>query len=298
MSSSNESNAEHSDGNGLNAEDLAPIAAVDGLGALTPEQVASVDTHQVEAFEAAAGALFTAFALERRGLQQMPSVVLDRIQAGAESHFSGAASGNLVRPASESLGPRPLRSEDSGSAEVGASQVSGKGWQFGPVAAIAGWAAAAALLAGLLSTMGRMSDLEGGQLETEPKKDLVRFQLTAADVVQLAWQPLGPKPAVKGEVIWSDDRNEGFMRIKGLPVNDPSKSQYQLWIFRGNDPAAEPHPVDGGVFNVASGGEVIVPIEAKLAVGHAGIFAVTVEKPGGVVVSGRDQIVALAQRAS
>ncbi len=56
--------------------------------------------------------------------------------------------------------------------------------------------------------------------------------------------------------------------------------------------------MDGGVFNVAGTGEVVIPIDAKLQVGRAGTFAVTVEKPGGVVVSGREQIVALAQRAS
>ena len=86
------------------------------------------------------------------------------------------------------------------------------------------------------------------------------------------------------------------MRIDGLETNDPTVSQYQLWIFQGTDPAAEAHPVDGGVFDVLGGGEVIVPIDAKLDVGRAGLFAVTVEKPGGVVVSGREQIVAVAVR--
>ena len=39
-----------------------------------------------------------------------------------------------------------------------------------------------------------------------------------------------------------------------------------------------------------------MPIDAKLDVGSAGLFAVTVEKPGGVVVSGRERIVAVAVR--
>ena len=42
-------------------------------------------------------------------------------------------------------------------------------------------------------------------------------------------------------------------------------------------------------------GEVVVPIRAALPVGAAKAFAVTIEKPGGVVVSGRQHVVALGQ---
>ena len=52
--------------------------------------------------------------------------------------------------------------------------------------------------------------------------------------------------------------------------------------------------VDGGVFDVTSTGEVIVPITAKLRVDDATLFAVTVEQPGGVVVSKREHIVVAA----
>ena len=41
-------------------------------------------------------------------------------------------------------------------------------------------------------------------------------------------------------------------------------------------------------------GEVIIPIEAKLAVAKPKLFAITVEKPGGVVVSKRERIVLTA----
>ena len=43
---------------------------------------------------------------------------------------------------------------------------------------------------------------------------------------------------------------------------------------------------------------MIVPIRAKLPVSDAHLFAVTVEQPGGVVVSSRDRIVLLANRGS
>jgi hypothetical protein len=50
------------------------------------------------------------------------------------------------------------------------------------------------------------------------------------------------------------------------------------------------------VFDVPqNGSEVIVPIRAALPVHLAKAFAVTIEKAGGVVVSARDHVVALAQ---
>jgi hypothetical protein len=81
------------------------------------------------------------------------------------------------------------------------------------------------------------------------------------------------------------------MRLAGVAVNDPRLKQYQLWIFdRAQD---ERYPIDGGVFDVPTGGEVIVPIRAPIRVVEPYLFAVTEEKPGGVVVSRRDPIVLL-----
>jgi hypothetical protein len=52
--------------------------------------------------------------------------------------------------------------------------------------------------------------------------------------------------------------------------------------------------VDGGLFDLASGNEQVVPIQAKLPVREAKAFVVTVEKKGGVVVSDRKDVVAIA----
>jgi anti-sigma-K factor RskA len=68
--------------------------------------------------------------------------------------------------------------------------------------------------------------------------------------------------------------------------------QYQLWIFDGG--RDQRYPVDGGVFDVPTNAtEVVIPIHAALPVLSAKAFAVTVEKPGGVVVSGRQHVVVL-----
>jgi hypothetical protein len=97
-----------------------------------------------------------------------------------------------------------------------------------------------------------------------------------------------------GDVVWNAALQEGFMRFRGLAANDPKSWQYQLWIFDATGDAR--YPVDGGVFDVdPATGDVVVPIHAKIAVGKATLFAVTVEKPGGVVVSKRQRIVVTAK---
>ncbi|MFG0257785.1 MAG: anti-sigma factor [Phycisphaerales bacterium JB043] len=97
---------------------------------------------------------------------------------------------------------------------------------------------------------------------------------------------------VEGDVVWSDEAQEGYMRFVGLAMNDPSVEQYQLWIFDSSRSAER--PVDGGVFDVTESGEVIVPIDAKLSIDEATMFAITVERPGGVVVSDRSRLPLLA----
>jgi anti-sigma-K factor RskA len=84
------------------------------------------------------------------------------------------------------------------------------------------------------------------------------------------------------------------MRFVGLTPNVGRRWQYQLWIFdRTRD---QRYPVDGGVFDVPPGaGEVLVPISAKVRVTEATMFAVTVEAPGGVVVSTRERLALIAQ---
>jgi hypothetical protein len=97
---------------------------------------------------------------------------------------------------------------------------------------------------------------------------------------------------VSGDVVWDPVTQRGFIHLSGLAANDPKLRQYQLWIFDGG--RDKRYPVDGGVFDVPSNAtEIVVPIHAALPVLSAKAFAVTVEKPGGVVVSGREHVVVL-----
>ncbi len=162
-----------------------------------------------------------------------------------------------------------------------------------PWGAVGGWLAAAALLVLLFV-------LEGGDAASEPGlAERCEALAAAVDLKRWDWAPGSEDaPAVQGEVLWSSERQEGYMRFTGLAANDPALEQYQLWIFDPTRADWEAKPVDGGVFDVGAGGEVIVPIDPKLEVRDAVLFAVTVEKPGGVVVSERERLVLLAQAPS
>jgi len=95
-----------------------------------------------------------------------------------------------------------------------------------------------------------------------------------------------------GDVVWDPATQRGYMHFTGLAANDPTVRQYQIWIFDGT--RDKRYPVDGGVFDVpADTNEVVIPIRASLMVRQPAAFAVSVEKPGGAVVSGREHIVAL-----
>lgn len=112
-------------------------------------------------------------------------------------------------------------------------------------------------------------------------------------VIMAEWSP-GKMPDVKvsGDVVWDAVKQVGFIRLKGLPKNDLSKETYQLWIVDGSQNPKT--PIDGGTFDIGSDGEVIIPVNAKLKVVDPKAFAITVEKPGGVVVSEQEKLAALA----
>lgn len=122
-----------------------------------------------------------------------------------------------------------------------------------------------------------------------------RASLLAIDpkAVHVPWKP-GPSPksgAVSGEVVWSQERQEGFLTFKGLPPLDDDH-RFQLWIVDGNREGA---PVDGGVFGLAdANAETVVPVQARLPIGKPAAFVVTVETKAGVVVSKQEHVVAIA----
>lgn len=180
--------------------------------------------------------------------------------------------------------------------------------------AIAGWLAAAACL--VLAFLGWTRQLPLPESVRPAPLFANRFRLPTApvlppptagerrdklaaeakDLTRIVWGATND-PASKGatgEVVWSQSKQEGYMSFRALEVNDPKTTQYQLWIFDGS--RDDRYPVDGGVFDIPAGSdEIIVPITAKVLVKDPTLFAVTVEKPGGVVVSKRERIVVAAK---
>jgi len=151
-----------------------------------------------------------------------------------------------------------------------------------------GWALAATLAAALVVVR---TDGPGAPDSIAARASLVD---EAADVVVLPWAAPTAEgyEGVTGDVVWSESKQQGYLRLANMPVNDPARVQYQLWIV---DPERDgKHPVDGGVFNVSSTGEVIIPIQAKLPVRSPRAFAITAEQPGGVVVSAGPLLVVAA----
>ena len=127
----------------------------------------------------------------------------------------------------------------------------------------------------------------------EQKQQLIA---SAKDIVKTDWSSPDENTELSGEIVWSDAEQKGYMTFRGLPVNDKSQEAYQLWIF--DETQSEKTPISGGVFDVEKTGEVIIPIDPNLKVKNPKMFAVTVEKPGGVMVSDRGKIAALAKVAA
>jgi hypothetical protein len=255
---------------------LLELLADQATGALTPAEqgeldgllaqgltddsgrpIESGDMHEV------AGALIAA--VEPR--DAMPASLRARILASAPGGAQDAA---------EPPAPIPMTRPSPGATP---------GWM--------GWAAAAAAV--LLAAIGWLRT----PAPTTPPTPEARAQALLADpdTVRIPWASPGD-PAGKqatGEVIWNNRLQQGFMRISGLAVNDPSQQQYQLWIIDSG--RTDPQPVDGGVFDFAAapGQERVIPIRPTLPVRKPAAFAVTIEQPGGVVVSKQERVPLLAQ---
>lgn len=170
---------------------------------------------------------------------------------------------------------------------------SNRGTWLAPGISWAGWVLAAGLLIGFAYLWGNKPADKTTPAPSAAEK-FARFLATDAYLRIDGAAPDGKiAPGAQASIYWSGgQRQEGYMKLQGLPVNDPSHQQYQLWIFdRERD---QRYPVDGGVFNVPVPGEVVVPITAKIPVKEATLFVVTREPPGGVVVSDRKEIVLVA----
>ncbi len=233
-----------------------------------------------EPFELTAAALDLFYIAEEEAIahssdEPLPESLAAAIQTSADSVMRTRAVDARTEPAPQ---PAPTRSEPAIAGRIGPDRNSSAG--------LAWLAAAAAIaLAAIAWWPASAPDLN---------TKLGNLLTSDAQRVQWKWQGLGEleSSAIGGEAIWSQERDEGYMRFSGLPVNDPSVEQYQLWIF---DPSqSDATPIDGGVFDIDADGNAIVEIDPKLSPTGPTMFAITIEQPGGVVVSSRERLVLIA----
>lgn len=243
-------------GGGLTGLDAASLDAL-----AKDAGAASGDAFAEELELAAAAAMLTT--LPALNNEAMPAGLRDKVLAQSQQHVrpSGSVTDLASRRAAEPAAA-PARS----------------GW-FGGL----GWAAAAAMFIALIvqprpETASREAPV--------PVANEVRDALTnQPGTITVPWaaSEFDAYAGVTGDVVWNNAEQRGYLRLVGMPSNDPSVRQYQLWIV---DPDRDAEPVDGGVFDVLSAdAEVLIPIDAKLPVLSPAAFAITAEQPGGVVVS-------------
>lgn len=229
-------------------------------------------------------------------LEQMPEHLAAKIFA--QSPAAASASGSLLPGQMRTLAgvapPRPqIKHEPTPVTDIAQAREKKRS----RAAVIVPWLAAAACLLLAVGTWWWTRAQPPAQVaQLSPSEQRAKLIAEATDVTKIEWTAT-PDPNAKGasgDVVWSAREQKGYMRFVGLTPNDRAQFQYQLWIFDKN--RDDKFPVDGGVFDVSSTGEVIVPITAKLKVDDVALFAVTIERPGGVVVSKRERIVVTAAR--
>lgn len=315
-------------------QELACDRALSGLTPAEEAELAALQPHGVDmSFELAAAAIALA---EVSDAEPLPRSLAERVlassPAGQPLSMGGgtipmmaalprpnsapvASSGPVVTGAPQSPtivmrpqlrlvpglpGPQTPANNDSGQPAAATSPAAARRSR---IATWAPWLAAAACLVLAIGSIASGGwPLKGGSVAAlaaaSPAEQRARLLAEAPDTVKLAWSATAD-PAGQGEsgdIVWSSARQQGYMTFRTLASNDPAKTQYQLWIFDGT--RDERYPVDGGVFDVdASRGEVVIPITARVKVAAPKLFAVTVEAPGGVVVSKRERIVVTAQTA-
>lgn len=272
------------------------------LDELTPQDQAELDrwlnaNAEDESMDLAAGAVLLAMVAKT---ETPPASVFTRAAQAAQQFERERANGSF-QPGTPSL-----RLTESDAPILQPRRVS---------TAWLGWLAAAACLAfaaiGWLPAFRARQvpqvtaavSLAGLRAEVDAAKDATRSPWADWDKPEIA--------GVKGEIVWSQSKQKGYMVFRGLPKNDPAREQYQLWIV---DDRGIEHRVSGGIFNAPTNGatadgsgwrgqvrcemvgdDLYVEVEPRINVRQPTLFAITIEEPGGTWLSTMKRRVCVAQ---
>lgn len=269
-------------------ERLLDLLAAYSVQELTPEErdelkmlLEQEDGFTAQEFEVAAAAMH--LAMSEPDLI-MPESLADRVISDANEYFEKLhpPTEPKTAPVSSALSAPADVSTAAGEPKPGFSLREGLAWLV---------AAAAVVVLFVNRPVPKDDPVDPGpQVVTAAESREVL--LKANDTIKLDWQTT-PDPTAtdaSGDIVWNTKRQQGFMRIADLRKNDPKEFQYQLWIFDHD----QKHPIDGGVFDITDA-EQLIPIDAKIAALDVFQFAITIEKPGGVVVSEQERIPLLAK---
>lgn len=268
---------------------MIELLADRALGSLAPDDAAELarllrqyPQLDTDVLDMAAAAL--TLACEKTPFEPLPQALADKVHRTLTDEMAKTVvdpPGAMARPAAPKREP-DARAPARAPAKSGKPRVS--------AVTYIGWAAAAVFFLAAAGTW-RMTHPSAVPLANERARIMAE-----PDSVKTVFAALkDPAAAVaQGDVVWSTREQRGFMRFKGLAANPRDKWVYQLWIFDADQD--DKFPIDGGVFDVdPSNGDVLVPIQAKIHVNKPTQFVVTIEKPGGVVVSKRERVAMAAK---
>jgi anti-sigma-K factor RskA len=263
--------------------DLLMKKAVEGLTANEEKELQKLEAaayaNADESFEVTAAAISL---VDIDASEQLPMHLRAKILSDADKFFSPVELHETI--------PAEKRSASGVSHKPKTSLLNRLGWAF---AAVACMALAANIYFTRIQPDARVNvpPTPTPEQMLTPAQERERLMATAGDLITATWSPGDAKAPqnVAGDVVWSNSQQKGFVRFRGLPMNDKTKATYQLWIV--DEGRGAKLAVDGGVFDANESGEIIVPIDAKLSIRKPVVFAVTSEEPGGVVQSDRPMVV-------
>lgn len=230
---------------------------------------------------------------------ELPANLRTKIFANADEFFSRAAASE------EAPKVVPFAPEVGGATQTTGNVIETEParpafWQW------LGWAVAAAACVALAINLWTTRSSQPEVVKNPPtptptatpklsvEQERTRLLASAGDTVKIPLADPKNKDEVLGEMVWSNSLQKGYARFTKLPANDVAKETYQLWIVDETQNPKNP-AISGGVFNVSTSGEIVVPIDPQVTVRKPAAIAVTAEKPGGVVVSAQEKVVAFAK---